>query len=451
MPSGYVLVSALTAACAMALVVDTQATAQTAPPDFQGRYIAAISDGDMRAYAYIDGLLGEDRGPDELAIVPLISGNATPTARIEVPNTVINPVYSIAATPNGNTIFVAETVEGRKPGDTRIGDLASGSMLRAVDVSDPSAPKVIGEIAVGARPLGVSVSPDGRTLVIATKNAGDPLAFVAWTGKGFGEVRRFAFDDLTEMPELPDRGMLPHHAEWHPSDNLVAVTFNLRNQVRFYRVERGEDGLPSTIAQWGNAVTTTKWPMSGKFSRDGRHFVTNDLKWGPDVEGFYVNAPGSSLTSIRLADPDQSDPRHIIVGGADLPRHAESIAFSNGGDLIATVNIGQTWFPPYAPGHSLSSLSLIGFDPNTGFLTPFGDWAMEGILPEGIAFDASDAWVVAGIFEYDGPEPRTSGLQFWQVHRVPGADPGLAPSGFRVETGPGAHSLIVVNQQNHGD
>ena len=41
------------------------------PPDFEGRYIAAISDGDMRAYAYIDGDLGPPRGPDQLSIVSL--------------------------------------------------------------------------------------------------------------------------------------------------------------------------------------------------------------------------------------------------------------------------------------------------------------------------------------------------------------------------------------------
>ena len=42
-----------------------------APPDFEGRYIAAISDGDMRAYAYIDGELGPPRGPDQLSSVPV--------------------------------------------------------------------------------------------------------------------------------------------------------------------------------------------------------------------------------------------------------------------------------------------------------------------------------------------------------------------------------------------
>lgn len=416
------------------------------PPGFDGRYIAAISDGDMRAYAYIDGQLGARRGPDELALVGLPLRDRAPTARIEVSNTVINPVYSIAATPDGNTIFVAETHTGQEPGDTTIRDLQAGTTLRAIDVTDLTAPRVVGSVEVGTRPMGVSASPDGRTLVLATKTPGTPLTFVSFAENEFGSPVQLAFEGLTEIAELPDKGMLPHHAEWHPTADIVAVTFALRNQVRFYRVARAADGGVTGITQWGNPVVTTKWPMSGKFSQDGRHFVTNDLKWGPDVEGFYVNAPNAQLTSIRLAGLDAADPRHVIVGGVEVPRHAESIAFSNAGDLIATLNIGQTWIEADAPGHSHSSLSLVAFDPASGQMRHLGDWEMEGILPEGVAFDADDSHVVAGIFEYEGPEPRASALEFWRVKRQPGIDPRLIPTGYAIPTGPGAHSLIVVNE-----
>ncbi|MEM8625176.1 MAG: hypothetical protein AAGG47_16860 [Pseudomonadota bacterium] len=371
-------------------------------PAFSGRYIAAISDGDMRAYAYIDGELGPPRGPDELALIALPLEGRAPTAQIEVSNTVINPVYSIAASPDGDTIFVAETHTQREPGDTVIGDL----------------------------------------------EAGTPLTFVSFADGAFGEPVQLSFGALTPVPELPDEGLLPHHAEWPPEADIVAVTFALRNQLRFYRFYRfyrDELAAVYAIEPWGNPVVTTKWPMSGEFSRDGRHFVTNDLKWGPDLEGFYVNAPDSQLTAVRLADLDAPEPRHMVVDGAPLPRHAESIAFSNAGDLIATLNIGQTWIEPGAPGHSLSSLSLVAFDTTSGQMRHLGDWEMEGILPEGVAFDADDTHLVAGIFEYEGSEPRDSALEIWRVARRPGPDPRLVPTGFSISTGPGAHSLIVIN------
>jgi len=428
------------------LTISTPAMAQQ-PPDFKGRYIAAISDGDMRAYAYIDGLIGEKRGPDELALIGLPLLATKPTGRLEVSNSVINPVYSIAHSPDGNTIFVAETATPQEDGDVTIRDLQPGTTLRAIDVSDLSAPRVIDEVEVGNRPLGVSVSSDGRTLVLATKTRGSPLTFVTYADGSFGEAQQFALQNVSEMPELFDGGQLPHHAEWHPTEDVVAVTLNLRNQVQFYSVDRTEDGDVSAISQWGNSVATNKWPMSGKFSRDGRHFVTNDLGWGPDLgpdrNGTF--APPSTLTSIRLAGLDDAEPRHFSMGGVSVPQHAESINFSNDGTLIVTLNLGQTWIPEGEPGHSLSSLTLVEFDAETGLMKHAGDWEMLGILPEGVAFDASDRYVVAGVFEYEGPEPRAAALEFWRVLHEEGEPPRLVSTGYAIETGPGAHSLVVVN------
>ena len=415
------------------------------PPDFQGRYIAAISDADMRAYAYIDGQLGAPRGTDQLSILSLPPQGTTPTGVAEVSNSVINPVFSIAAAPDGDTIFVAETRQQREPEDTTINDLDPGTTLRAVDVRDPAAPMVMASVDVGPQPQGVSVSADGRTLVLATANPAAPLVFVTYGPDGFGEPVALPLEGLSPMPELLDQGLLPNHAEWHPTADIVALTFNFRSQVQFYQVERAADGTVTGIRPWGNRLVTSKWPMSGLFSPDGRFFVTNDLQWGPDVRGFYIDAPPSQLTVIEVSALDADEARHFVVGGVSLPRHAESLAFSNDGSLIATSNIGQTWPSDDLRGqYTPSTLSLVAFDPQTGQTGHLGDWAFDGILPEGIAFDAADRYVVAGVFEYEGPEPRRSALEFWRVVHD-GARPSLEPTGFAVETGPGAHSLIVVD------
>lgn len=305
----------LTLSACAAFMVAVPAFAEMVPP-FEGRTIAAISDADMRAYACIDAAIGERRGLDELSIVSLPVTGSQPTGRLEVPNSVINPVYSIAASPDGDTIFVTETHTGQEDGAALISDLQPGTTLRTVDVSDPARPRIIESVEVGNQPLGVSVNPDGRTPVLATETAGSPITFVSFQDGTFGEARQFALDDLSEMPELPDRGQFPHHAEWHPSADVVAVTFNLRNQVRFYRVSRDDAGDVDVIELWGNPIVTTKWPTSGKFSSDGRNFVTNDRKWGPDLgpdrNGTY--APPSQLTSIRLAAREDKAPRHFIAG-----------------------------------------------------------------------------------------------------------------------------------------
>ncbi|MGF1524016.1 MAG: YncE family protein [Leptolyngbyaceae cyanobacterium] len=429
----------------LALACTQQVEAQT-PPNFQGRYIAAISDADMRAYAYIDGQLGEPRGTDQLSLVtlPLPSAPAL-TSSIEVSNSVINPVYSLIASQDGNTIFVAETKEPREPEDQLLSDLDLGTTLRAVDVSDPTNPRVIAEVEVGIDPQGVDLDASGTTLALATKDPDAPLTFVTFTDGRFGEPTRLPMQGFAPVAELPDQGMLPHHVEWHPTADVIAVNANFRGQVQFFRVVRDADGGVADLVPWGNRVVTSKWPMSGKFSRDGRFYVTNDLQWGPDVRLFYENAPPSQLTVIELAPLDAGDEaQHFVVGGVSLPRHAESIAFSNDGTLIATSNIGQFWLAPDEVGYSQSSLSLVQFDPVAGQVTHLGDWAFDGILPEGIEFDASDQYVVAGVFEYETPEPRQGALEFWHVLRD-GETPSLERTDYVIETGPGAHSLIVVN------
>ncbi|MEM6521993.1 MAG: hypothetical protein AAF722_21985, partial [Cyanobacteria bacterium P01_C01_bin.70] len=337
------------------LVSIQQVQAQT-PPDFQGRYIAAISDADMRAYAYIDGQLGAPRGTDQLSLVTLpLPPTPALTSSIAVSNSVINPVYSLVASQDGNTIFVAETKEQREPEDQLIGDLNPGTTLRAINVSEPANPRVVAEVEVGIDPQGVSLDASGSTLALATKDPDTPLTFVTFTDGRFGEPVQLTMRGFSPMAELPDRGMLPHHVEWHPTADVIAVNANFRGQVQFFRVVRDARGGVSDVVPWGNRVVTSKWPMSGKFSRDGRFYVTNDLQWGPDVRGFYVNAPPSQLTVIELAPLEaEAAAQHFVVGGVSLPRHAESIAFANDGTLIATNNIGQTWLAPETPGYSQS-------------------------------------------------------------------------------------------------
>lgn len=113
--------------------------------------------------------------------------------------------------------------------DVTIRDLQPGATLRAIDVSDLSAPRVINEVEVGNRPLDVSVSPDGRTLVLATKTRGSPLTFVTFSDGQFGKALQFPLQNVSEMPELFDGGQLPHHAEWHPTEDVVALTLKPQN------------------------------------------------------------------------------------------------------------------------------------------------------------------------------------------------------------------------------
>ncbi len=445
------LQTAVAAALAMGFAGTVGAGADTPPPEFQGRYIAAISDADMRAMAYIDGQLGQPRGRDALSIIALpLDPGARPTGTAEVSNSVINPVFSIAASADGDTIFVAETRGPRAEGAQVMGDLPPGTILRAVDVTDPVTPRIAASVEVGFRPKGVDLSADGETLALATDDPERQLTFVRHGPGGFGTPRRIALPDMVAVPEFLGQGLTAHHVEWHPTEDIVAVAMNTRAQVQFYQVARDAAGEVAGLTPWGNRIQTSKWPMSGKFSPDGRFFVTNDLQWGADVRGFYVNAPPAQLTVIELADLAAEAPRHFVVGGLSVPRHAESLAFSRDGRRLVTLNIGQSWLAPGEVGHSLSSMSLIDVDLGSGQLRLLSEVEMpQAELPEGIAFDASGRYVVAGVYEYRTPDMGMaadveSALEVWEVVEE---DDGarLVQTGFWIATTPGTHSLVVVD------
>ncbi len=91
----------------------SNAAAQTFPGDmnFQGRYLAVLSDADMVASAYVDGDLGP-RTPnmrDELAIVPLDSGLPGEIRRIPVSNAVTAWPSLLVLSEDGRFAYVAET------------------------------------------------------------------------------------------------------------------------------------------------------------------------------------------------------------------------------------------------------------------------------------------------------------------------------------------------------
>ena len=88
-----------------------------------------------------------------------------------------------------------------------------------------------------------------------------------------------------------------------------------------------------------------------------------------------------------------------------------------------------------------ATVSLFAFDTISGQLAKAGDFAFEGVLPEGITFDAASEYLIIATFEYlDSREP-TGGLEIWRVNReADGLD--LEYVG-RINVPHGAHQVIV--------
>jgi DNA-binding beta-propeller fold protein YncE len=466
--------SFLTIACASPLVLvllsgcTTSVTAPR-PDEISGRYVAVMCDSDMTWSAFSSGALGEKSSErDSLTVVslplaPPPDQNSptwkTTVAQVPVSNSAMGPPVSIAVTRDGNRAFVCETRGPAPQGATRLDQLPIGTHLAAVDLSNPAAPQALQQVVVGNEPTGCDVHPDGKYVAVVTRNPGGQLVLVPTSGATpMGEPIRWP---LLGLPE----NARPTCVQWHPSGRYLAVTLPESNQVAFYEFNpTAVKGLPGLV-QWGEAVTVSKYPASGRFTPDGRFFVTNDLQWGPDVEGFMAGAPEGQLSVIQLSSVDSSvvpaktqkdgsgaetviEDEHVdtsrvvhsVVSTATVGVSPESMAISPDGKFVVTGNLKGSYLATGdARATAGGSLTLLSLD--DGDLTSLGDFPINA-MPEGLAFDSSGNHVVVSAFRSFDPGAMDGELAFFKLAR--GSKPRLIPADFHVGVGRGPHGVLIV-------
>jgi DNA-binding beta-propeller fold protein YncE len=378
-----------------------------------------LHDGDHLAATYADGVLAPTQAGhrDLLTTVSLIDGQLS-TADVEVSNSVTSAPEVLGL--SGDIAFVAERLAQRGPGDTTAAQLAPGMQLTAIDVSNRSAPLVVAQVSVGELPEALAVSPDGSTVAVVSNGGGGALlSLVPWDGGRFGQPRAF--------PILgADSNVTNVH--WHPDGDLLAVNNNTEDRVEFLAV--GARGV-----ELRDSVATGPDPFVGRFTPDGAYYLTSN--WGRDL-----NAPSiserlpSRPSTVSVIDVEGAE----VIGTIDSDRSAEGLAVSADGAWVATVNMRGTALPTDAAGFDeQASVSLFRFE--GGELTKVGDSPLDGVLPEGGAFDPSGRYFVASVFEGrpGGPGP---GLQVYDV----GAD-GLVPV-QRIALPHGAHHVVFGSGPN---
>jgi DNA-binding beta-propeller fold protein YncE len=424
-------------------VSQSQKIAQTrAMP--QGRYLLALSDVDMVATAYEDGNLGAavPNTQDTLAIAKLpLSNNAKPDATVTASNSVYSPPAVMDVTPNGQLAMVVETWQARSPQATKLSDLTQGHKLRAFDLTNPDRPRPVSEIEIPKQSQAIQINPSGDLAVVAGFDLANGLTFVPIRNNRLGTPQSFQFPELTPRPDLPLDGAM--FVQWHPSGRYVAVNFNVRSQVIFYEVLRAADGNVSGLKQWGNIVRVNKFPMLGRFTPDGRYYITSDLQWGPDVPGFF-NVNQGLLTTIRVAAPDAPADKvqHFTVAVAEGGLASETIAISPDGRFLVASSMRNTGKlksdPVYNPE---ASLGLYQINPQTGVLTKMGEWMYEATLPQGLAFDTSGNFIFVGVNAYND-NPMQGGVEVWQLRR--GDKASLERTTTIIRLPRGVHTLSLI-------
>ncbi|MGE3108692.1 MAG: lactonase family protein [Phycisphaerales bacterium] len=439
---------------AAALLLLVGCASKPDPADVTGRYILAVSDADMPATAMFDGRLvtaesvggsgGEGGGAqDSVTIIglPLVSKADpkydTPFAQLMgVSNSVIGPPFAVAVTRDGNRAYVVESRGPAPAGATMMSELPMGRTLSAIDLSNPMSPALLATADVGDGPVGVDVSPDGSLVVVVTAQPRQQIAMVTATPQGLGAPLGYpllGFDN--------DETARATSVQWHPSGGLIALTLPGRDVVAFYRVSRDADGAIE-ISTWGDPVTVGRYPHCGRFTPDGRFFITTNLHWEADnSEALVQSAPGSvSVVEVdSLLTPADRTPSHRLVGSFPVGVNPEGIAISPDGRYLAVSNYQRTMLPTDDPRVTREgSISFLSISGGSGELTSIGEYPIPG-MPAGLSFDAQGKFLVVTRFRSFDPSDMDGALAFFKVR--PGS---LERAAFTVGVGKGPHGVLII-------
>jgi DNA-binding beta-propeller fold protein YncE len=400
------------------VLISVKTNAQKLPFKFDAKALLTLSDADMVASAYGDGKLQTEKGVEDAFTVIKIGQNIADfqSKSLEVPNSVTNWVNGLAISTDNKTAFVVDTRGGlpRKVQQVKnvFEELPPGKTLYAIDISDLSKPKVIAKTQVGATPLSVDVNRLYGSLLICGSEKGKEIIVVEWQNGKFGKQTTFA-----------QAGKVTH-ANWHPSGKYFGVTLENTKQIQFFSFEKG------TVAQLGDPVSISGFPGAALWSPNGKFYIVPNLNWdkGYDKKG--------ELIAIAFDEKG----KHSITQKTEVGISPEGICISPNGHFIASSNMGTNFIPIELPvfGHK-ASISLLSFNQNTGKMTLLDTQEWEGILPEGITFDADSDMLAVTSFDYLDLTKRQGGVHFWQIENQK-----LKNTGFKVSVQRGCHFVKIV-------
>ncbi|WP_326568821.1 hypothetical protein VSH64_44935 [Amycolatopsis rhabdoformis] len=400
------------------------------PPDFQGRALVVISDADQVPSAYVDGLLGPREGHDALSTIALATGR---THHTEVSNSVAGAPAALAVSPDGHYAFVAETFGQAGPAATRSSDLAPGTTLSLVDLT---APRIVQQVQVGKRLETADLDPAGDLLAVGLNPAdGRGVAFVPFHDGRLGTPTYAQLPGVAPGTRICD-------VTWHPSGEFLGATLCDAGQVVFARVQRQAGAV--TLQPWGPQPAVGKYPFKLVWARDGHHALVNNLQWGPDVEGFWTEAPQGEVASVRF---DESPAQHHeVVDRAPTGVSPEGLVLGPDGRSVVTTNLERSYVPAGDPRKTwYSSLSLLTFDPGTGRLGHAGEFPFDGVLPESAVFDASGRYLAVTDFDHFDDRVPGGSVDFWRVTADPlDSRPVLVRTGASIPVQRGPHTIVLV-------
>lgn len=408
---------------------------------FDGAFLAA-SDADMAGSAYGDGVI--EPLPAVRDTLTLFRDGA-PVAEALASNSVISWPQIVDVSADGRFAAVVET-RGELSRDVEavddvFVDLPEGSALSVFAVSGDTLRLVDRQDGFADNPQSVEFVGDTRSLVIGSERDGAEAVFVHLDDDG--RIAAIAPLDLDPPFRADDAEQRVRSLHVAPNGALMAA--NVANRrVQFYRITVDANGLAAGAQPWGPPSPDIGRRLAvGKWSVNSRFFIVADTNWADSTWHMLTQGPGA-LSVVRA--PMTADAAPVVVASAEVGRSPEGFGISPDGRRVATINMERTYLPntpPLSrwPGRRRYSISLLGFDPDTGALDTLDRVFAAGILPEDVIFDSSgDNLAVAVFHRRLGDDRRRGFVDFFSIS----ADMKLQAQGITQPVARGPHDLVRI-------
>jgi hypothetical protein len=408
-------------------------------PNFESKGILYLHDADFNTFSYGLDLIEKDANDqDKIGAFkfPLNFDDSFKNSEKVVANSLIHAFKAMTISSNNRLCYVAESAGGVKKDQiarpVKIRDLAEGSYVSVVDVSNLQNLKADYRFQVGTNPHVLALSKNNDYLAVGTEGYNQEIQVFELDAAG-KPIR------LLPKPSLMNNGTISDLV-WHPSEDYIAYINSMTREVGLLKVIR-EVATRKIIRLeiFGNPVRMEGQPVSGIFSKDGAFFYVLDRKNTPALTSVYDKG---QVFSIKFNYEDALS--HAFISKADVDINPVCmILHPNGKNLVVSNSRKSFEYPVNDRNTGKSNISLINIFPD-GSLLNKGTVVIDGIMPLGLAFDKNGKNIALSCFQFMNYGKPMGGIEFYKFNA--GDNPSLEKQNQRINTLKGIHNIKVIEE-----
>lgn len=405
--------------------------------NFEAKGILYLSDSDFNSFSYSTDLIEKDKNStDKIGSFqfPLTYEDSYNNSEKVVSNSALKCHKQMVLSSNNRTCYVLETLGSQKKNDAnksfRIKDLAEGSYVSVVDVSNLRGLKADYKFQVGLNPHCIALNKTNEYLAVGAEGYNQELQVFELDGLG-KPIR------LLQKPSLIGNGVVSD-VVWHPTLDYIAFIKSESKEVGLLRIIRDNSTQKIIrIELAGNTIKMEGVPITGLFSKDGKYFYVIDKK--NQINQNYSQDKGL-LFSIKF---NYEDPlAHALLSKIELDVNPVSMLIHPDGQSLVVNNIKRSFEYPYNDRNTgKSSLSLVQLLPDGNIINK-ANISLDGIMCLGMGFDKTGKNLAVSSFQSMTYGKASGEINFYKY--ISGVNIQIEKQVYKVHTNKGIHSIKII-------